>query len=122
MQYTANSWDNVTAGSAATSFAASDLVAKGPTNYWSIVQLTAGAPAVISGVTASLVSPGGFVSPGAPFDWAADADRASETLAWKVTALGVWFFQNPTYPLPARWVIRWTFPDGQSCETPFTVT
>jgi len=107
---------------AATSFTATELKAKGPKTYWSIVQLTEGAPAAIKGVTASLVGPTGFVSPGAPFEWSEDADRASETLAWTLTALGVWFFENPNYPLPSQWLIRWAFPNGQACDTPFAVT
>ena len=121
-QYTADSWDNVALTNAAGSFTATELKARGPKTYWSIVQLTEGAPAAIKGVTASLVSPTGFVSPGTPFEWSEDADRASETLAWTLTALGVWFFENPTYPLPSQWRIRWAFPNGQACDTPFLVT
>ena len=47
---------------------------------------------------------------------------AGGSLDWQVTATGVWFFQNPLYPLPQQWTIRWSFPNGQSCGAVFTVT
>jgi len=40
---------------------------------------------------------------------------------WTLTELGAWFFENPNHPLPSLWLIRWAFPDGQTCDTPFTV-
>ena len=53
--------------------------------------------------------------------------RRSTTLAgrgldWQLAATGVWFFENPLYPLPQQWSIRWVFPNGQSCNSQFTVT
>ena len=68
------------------------------------------------------ISPTGFVSPGTPFDWGKDVEIAGGALDWQVTATGVWFFQNPLYPLPQQWTIRWSFPNGQSCGAVFTVT
>jgi hypothetical protein len=122
VQYTGDSWDDVAAARAAASIPAADLLAKGPGNYWSVVQLTDGAPAAIRGVTASLVSPTGFVSPGSPFTWDEDAEAAAWPLDWQVSATGDWFFQNPLYPRPQQWTVRWTFPNGQSCSARFTVT
>ena len=86
------------------------------------MQLTDGAPADIEGVSASLVSPTGFVSPGVPFDWSKDAEIAGGALDWQITATGVWFFQTRLYWLPQRWTVRWSFPNGQSCDARFTVT
>ena len=122
MQYTADSWDNVAPTKATATFSAADLLAKGPGNHWSIVQLTDGAPADIKGVTASLVSPTGFVSARNAVRLGQGRRARRRALDWQVAATGVWFFQNPLCPLPQQWTIRWSFPNGQSCGAAFTVT
>ena len=122
VQYTADSWDNVDPAKAFTSIAATELLDKGPGNFWSVLQLTEGAPADIKGVTASLVSPTGFVSPGTPFDWSVDSEFSGGALDWQLTGTALWFFQNTLYPKPQQWTIRWRFPNGQACDARFTVT
>ena len=87
-----------------------------------MLQLTDGAPADIHGVSASLVSPSGFISPGAAFDWSEDAEFAAEPLDWQLSGTSLWFFQNTLYPKPQQWIIRWKFPNGQACDARFTVT
>jgi trypsin-like peptidase len=122
VQYTGDAWSAVDATKAAATLAAADLLARGPGSFWSVIRLTDGAPAAISGVTASLVSPTGFVSSGTPFTWDADDELAARPLDWQLTATGQWFFQNPLYSTPQQWAIRWSFPNGQSCDARFTVT
>ena len=122
VQFTGDNWDNVAAAKAFTTISSSELVSKGPGNFWSVLQLTDGAPADIHGVTASLVSPSGFISPGAAFDWSQDAEFAAEALDWQLSGTSLWFFQNPLYSKPQQWIIRWKFPNGQACDARFTVT
>jgi hypothetical protein len=122
VQFTGDNWDNVAESKAFTTVSSSDLVSRGPGNYWSVIQLTDGAPADIHGVTASLVSPTGFISPGAGFDFSQDAELAAEALDWQLSGTSLWFFQNTLYSKPQQWIIRWSFPNGQACDARFTVT
>jgi hypothetical protein len=96
-------------------------LANGPANYWSVVALALPAASAIHGVTASLVDPAGNVSPGTPFDINQGEQDGETSLAW-TNADGSYFFQDPAFGFPQSWTIRWTFPDGETCDAPFTVT
>jgi hypothetical protein len=73
-----------------------------------------------TGITASLIDAAGNVSSGQPFDLGTGINLASTNLAWTYSD-GSFFFQTAMWPLPQQWEIRWTLPDGETCDAPFSV-
>ncbi len=122
VQNTGGSWANVSPSSSAPTFATSDLLANGPSNYWTVLQLAAAPQTVISGVTVSLIAPDGGASASPPFDWTAGDQDWASAINWTSKTTGAYFFQDPTFLPPQQWIFRWQFPNGLSCDAPFTIT
>jgi hypothetical protein len=126
VQYTGNSDSNVAEANAITTLAASDLLARGPENLWSIAKLkttTETSPNVIHRVTIWLVDPHAAGSATAPFDVDVNvSDKVVMRLNAPGPSPGLYFFQNPLFQRPALWVVIFHFPNGHGCSTPFCVT
>jgi Trypsin-like peptidase domain len=122
VQNTGASWANVSPSGSTSTFATSDLLANGPSNYWTVLQLTAAPQTVISGVTLALIAPNGVASTSAPFDWTAGDPDWAYALDWTSNTTGAYFFQDPAFLPPQQWIFRWQFPNGLSCDAPFIVT
>jgi hypothetical protein len=118
-QYTGGSWSTVETSAATASFAGADIVARGPANFWAVVALAGDPAATISGAKVSLYEPNGqLFYTSALADWGTSFDEWQSTFEW--TAGNQLFFQRNDVG-QGTWVFVWSFPDGQTCESPFTV-
>jgi hypothetical protein len=122
IQYTGGLPATVNRGSALTSLSLADLLARGPENFWALVSLSAPAPATIKGVTATLIGPNNVQLTAPPFAWPAGETTAAGGMAWKLADGSPLFQQSAAAALAGNWKLTWSFPDGLSCSTTFTVT
>lgn len=118
-QYTGNSWSTVQTSAASTSFASTDLLSRGPDNFWAVVTLAGDPTATISGAKVALYDPNGNLFYASTLaDWGTGFDEWESTFNW--TEGSVFFFQRQDVG-QGTWVFQWSFPDGQTCESAFTV-
>jgi hypothetical protein len=119
-QFTGGSWATVKATSATRSFAVSDLTARKPQNFWAVVALSGAPKATITGAQLSLVQPNGtvfFTTTIGP--WTPPDNEWQSSFEW--TRNSTFFFQLPGATGQGTWSFVWKFPDGQTCESPFSV-
>jgi len=119
-QYTGGSWDSVKTTAATRTFAASDLAARKPDNFWAVVSLSGAPKATIAGAQLSLVQPNGsvfFTTTIGP--WAPPNNEWQSSFNWARN--NTFFFQLPGATGQGTWSFLWKFPDGQTCESPFAV-
>lgn len=123
-QYTAGSWSSVDETDATTSFSGNDIAKKGAANYWAIVELDQ--PPIVSfdGTTLTLIEPNGstFGTATLPQPWSIFTRRAAIQFTWTWSGDGSLFFQHPESSGDGQWTFRWTFPDGQTCSSSFSVS
>ena len=118
-QYTGNSWSTVQTSAASTSFASTDILARGPTNFWAVVTLAGDPTTTITGAKVNLYEPNGNLFYSASLaDWGTTFDEWQSSFQW--TDGDVFFFQRQDVG-EGTWVFQWSFPDGQTCESAFTV-
>lgn len=118
-QYTGSSWSVVQTSAASTSFASADLLDRGPSNFWAVVTLAGNPATTISGAKVSLFDPNGDLFYASTLaDWGPTFDEWQSTFNW--TEGSQFFFQVPNAG-QGSWVFQWSFPDGQTCESAFTV-
>ena len=121
-QYTGNSGSNVSSSDSTTSFSGSDILARGPQNFWTIIELDSDPTATISGTKVSLIEPNGQTfSTETLVDWGTTFNEWSVNLNWTFGSGGL-FFQDPSLTGQGTWTIEWQFPDGQTCLSSFAVT
>jgi hypothetical protein len=122
VQYTGGSTTNWNPASATTSVTASDLLARGVTNFGEIAALDHAPSTDIVGVgSLTLIQPNGqvFANVGVS-KWQAGFDMLGFNLnaTWSD---GTLFFQHPERSGQGAWTFRWVGPDGQTCSNVLTV-
>jgi hypothetical protein len=121
-QYTGSSASNASPTSATTSYSGSDLLARGPQNFWVIVALRNPPRATISGAKLLLIQPNGSTfGTVALADWPTTSAEFYSTFNATFSS-GAFFFQEPSVTGQGIWTFEWQFPDGQTCLTSFTVS
>jgi hypothetical protein len=122
-QYSDNSWSNVSASNAQNAFDSADIVARGAANFWSVVQLDAPATQDMTSVSLTLIEPDGtaFTSLETA-KWTAGSDEYEVGLDWTWGSDQTLFFQHPELTGTGPWTLRWTFPDGEVCTNPITIS
>jgi hypothetical protein len=121
-QYTGNSWTNENTSSATTSYSGSDLLSRGPDNFWTIISLVNAPTATISGTQVSLIEPNGRVFYTETLgDWATTYNQRAVNFHWYF-GNGALFFQYPWLTGQGTWSFEWQFPDGQTCFTSFVMS
>jgi hypothetical protein len=123
VQYTGGSWGSVNQGLATTSLSGTDILTRGASNFWSIVNLDAPPTAAFAGTTISLIQPNGATFFAQPLSqaWPTTASEWEADLGWHWSD-NTLFFQHPERTGSGTWTLRWTFPDGQVCNSAFTVS
>lgn len=123
VQYTGDSWTNVNPAAGVTAFTAGDILTRGASSFWGVVALDKPPTAAFSGTTVSLIQPNGAAFSTQPLSeaWSTTYSRWSVTMEWRWED-NTAFFQHPEKTGTGTWIIRWTFPDGEICSSPFTVT
>jgi Trypsin-like peptidase domain len=122
-QYTGGLWTTVNSGSATTTFIASDLLARGPHNFWAVARLDAPPAATFTGATVSLLEPNGQTFATETLgDWTSAYISWETDFGWYYRSDNSWFFQHPEITGQGTWTFRWTFPDGETCSSSFTVS
>lgn len=121
-QYTGASWDHVDVSDRTSAFAASDLLTRGPADFWSVIKLSAPPASTIHGVTATLVEPNGatFFADEALPDWAAGNTTYAIDFNWRFLDNSL-FFQRPDITGQGVWELHWALPDGETCVDRFGV-
>jgi hypothetical protein len=122
-QYTGGSWSSVTQSAASSSFLGSDIIGQGATNYWAVVELDVPPDSPLTGAQLTLLEPNGqtFATETTP-PWAANDSSYAVDLHWSWSNDGTLFFQHPELTGQGSWTFMWTFPDGETCSAPFTVS
>lgn len=123
VQYSGGSWSNVNQAAAASTFSGSDILTRGPSNFWGVVSLDQPPTSTFSGTTVSLIRPDGVTFSTQPLSeaWTATLNQWSVELGWLWTD-NTLFFQHPETTGSGTWTIRWSFPDREVCNSPFTVS
>jgi hypothetical protein len=122
-QYTAGSWDNVSSAATTNTFEGSDIQTRGAQNFWAVVELPAPPTETISGVTVALIQPDGRTFATSNLDpWQKSYREWSAQFSWTWAADRSLFFQHPEITGQGTWTFRWSFPDGEVCSSPFSVT
>ena len=120
-QYTGGSWSAVNKPVPVATYDASDILARGPTNFWTVLTLSDFTKTTLSGVTVSLVEPSGKTFAKTTLDWPASEYRYADKFDWAFTD-GSLFFQKPSVTGQGTWTFHWSFPDGETCDAAFSVT
>jgi hypothetical protein len=122
VQFTGGTWSAVDANQAASTLSGADIASRGPANFWGVVQLALPAPVQIPGVTVTLIEPNGAVfHTSDPWTWTAGIPEWEKTFEWYWLSDHTWFFQHPEWSGQGTWTFRWNFPDGEVCNSSFTV-
>jgi hypothetical protein len=122
-QYSGGSTTNWTPSSASTTFAGSDILARGATNFVEVASLgTTPHADIVGAVTVSLIEPNGqtFATVTVP-NWQAVFPYWGFDFHWTWSD-GSLFFQHPERSGQGAWTFRWTGPDGQVCSNVITVS
>lgn len=123
-QYTGGAWSAVDQSDATTSFASSDITARGATNFWAVVALDAPPTAPFTGTAVTLIEPNGttfFTEPLAD-PWSTADSRWETAFDWTWNSDHSPFFAHPERSGTGSWTFTWTFPDGETCSSSFTVS
>jgi len=122
VQYTEGTWQAVAQAAGLTAFGGADILARGPANYWAIIELAGRPKTQVSGVTVTLVEPSGktFGTTDLPV-WQTTDSEQSVTLEWQFTDSS-YFFQHPDMTGGEDgWTLHWAFPDGETCNSEFSI-
>jgi Trypsin-like peptidase domain len=122
-QYTGGSTSGWTPASAQATFAGSDILTRGPSNFAEIARL-AEAPSldINGGITLTLIEPNGLVFATSAFaSWHAGQEMGAFDFKWAWSDSSL-FFQHPEFSGWGLWTFRWTGPDGLTCSNQIVVT
>jgi hypothetical protein len=121
-QYTGGSNFGWNPADSTTVFSASDILARGSTNFTEIASLDRVPSSALTGVTLALIEPNGqiFYTATVP-SWSAGYGDWGFDFHW-TWGDGTLFFQHPEISGTGNWTFKWTGPDGQTCVNTITVS
>jgi trypsin-like peptidase len=123
-QFTGGSTSNWTSSSATAAYSASDILARGATNFAAIALMNPVPTSDLVGrVTLALIQPNGQTfATGTVANWQAGYSMYGYTFQAPAWSDGSLFFQHPEVTGQGTWTFQWKGPDGQLCNNAITIT